>query len=583
MNPRTLIAVPLVAALGLLSACTKDEPAPEPTVVKTASVPDIATQNINEQPREALQPGGELRVGVDSLPSNWNPLARASIGSDLGQLNRALFPTFFNIAADGTAVANPEFLLSADVTSDAPTTVSLKLNPEAVWGDGEPITVNDITATYKACTGQIKKVSCASTAGFDSIASVAQGADASEAIVTYTGTDPNWTLPFSTVGTLREASVKDAAAFNNGWATINPDWTSGAFVPGGYDEANQALAVVPNQKWWGDEPLLDRITFRALTSSERVEQFDKRRLDAFSVVDSPTTIEQLPAESNAEVRTGAGPQVRVLAMNSSGALKNPRVRQAVGFALDREAIATAATQGLNWPALVVNNHLFALNQEGYVDEAEATDVTPDLEAARTTLQNSVLQLQIAVPKGPVPAAPDVASPAPSAPASSPAASPSATPATPNEPAPAQDVPRIEAEAIKAQLEEAGVRVSIVEVDDMANALTSDVYDLVVFDQGPTAYPLSVTARYGAKQPSNFYGTPPPEVTSAIGALQENVDPEQRSTLADAVAAELWRETVNLPLYQRPESALVRKGLANYGSFGVQSIDWVNVGYLATPG
>ncbi len=579
MNPRSLMALPLAAALGFLGACTSEAPAPEPTVVQTASVPDIATQNLNEQPREALQPGGELRVGVDSLPTNWNPLARASIGTDRGQLDRTMFPTFFDVAADGSANANPDFLLSADVTNESPTTVSLKLNPDAVWGDGKPITVDDIAATYRACTGQIKKVSCASSAGFDTIASVEQGADPAEAIVTFSGSVADWTLPFATVGTLRADAVKDAATFNAGWGAVKPAWTSGAFVPGGFDEPNRAFAVKPNPKWWGDEPLLDRITFRAQPPGERVDRFVQRRLDAFSVVNSPASLEQLPAESDADVRTGAGPQVRVLAMNSSGALKDPAVRQAVAFALDREAIATAATQGLNWPALVVNNHLFALNQEGYVDEADATDVKPDREAARTTLGNSVLQLQIAVPRGPVaPAQDDQASPSPSASA----ASPSATATTPGEPAQAQDVPRIEAEAIKAQLEEAGVRVRIVEVDDMSNALTSEVYDLVVFDQGPTAYPLALTSRYGAKQPTNFYGTPPPEVAAAITALQDNADPEQRLALADAVAAQLWRDTVNMPLYQRPESVLVRKSLANYGAFGVQSIDWVNVGYLATP-
>lgn len=567
---RTLIAMPLVAALGLLGACTTDKPAPEPTVVKTASVPDIPTQNLNEQPREALQAGGELRVGVNAFPANWNPLSRASVGSDLGQLNRALFPTFFNIEADGSAVANPDFLLSADVTNESPTTVTLKLNPEAVWGDGDPITVNDITATYKACTRQIKKVSCASSAGFDQIASIAQGADASEAVVTYTSSNADWTLPFATVGTLRADSVADADAFNKGWDTIKPEWTSGAFVPGGIDSDDQAFAVVPNPKWWGDEPLLDRITFLARPSGERVEQFGDSRLDAFSVVNSPASVDQLPAESNAEVRTGAGPQVRMLAMNSAGALEDPKVRQAVAFSLNREEIATAATQGLNWPALVVNNHLFALNQLGYVDEAEATDLVPDAESARATLANSVLQLQIAVLKGAETPQESSASPAPS-----PSESTGVT-------EPAQDVPRIEAEAIKAQLEEAGVRVRITEVDNLSNALTSDAYDLVVLDQGPTAYPLSLTSRYGAKQASNFFGSPPPEVVAAITALSENTDAEQRLGLADTVAAQMWRQTVNMPLYQRPQSVLVRKDLANYGAFGVQSVDWVNVGYLANP-
>jgi len=41
---------------------------------------------------------------------------------------------------------------------------------------------------------------------------------------------------------------------------------------------------------------------------------------------------------------------------------------------------------------------------------------------------------------------------------------------------------------------------------------------------------------------------------------------------------LWESVHTLPLYQRPELIATRRDLANYGAFGLSSVQWENVGF-----
>ena len=102
----------------------------------------------------------------------------------------------FNYDTKGVPTPNPNWLVSAEETNADPTTVKLKLNPKAVWGDGSPIDIDDLTATWKACDGTNKKFECASTQGYDQIASMTAGADKFDVTITFKAAYPDWSQPF---------------------------------------------------------------------------------------------------------------------------------------------------------------------------------------------------------------------------------------------------------------------------------------------------------------------------------------------------------------------------------------------------
>lgn len=58
---------------------------------------------------------------------------------------------------------NADFLVSAEETSQDPTVINYKLNPDAVWGDYSSVDDDDMKAVWKARNGENQLFNCAST------------------------------------------------------------------------------------------------------------------------------------------------------------------------------------------------------------------------------------------------------------------------------------------------------------------------------------------------------------------------------------------------------------------------------------
>ncbi len=52
-------------------------------------------------------------------------------------------------------------------------------------------------------------------------------------------------------------------------------------------------------------------------------------------------------------------------------------------------------------------------------------------------------------------------------------------------------------------------------------------------------------------------------------------------LGNQIDTQVWQEVHSLPLYQRPEIFAVKKGLANFGAFGLQQPwPYTDIGWVA---
>ncbi len=71
---------------------------------------------------------------------------------------------------------------SAAPAGDAAMTITVALNPDAVWEDGSPITWEDVECTWQ---GQLNTPGSIETVGYDKISSVSQGADEKEVIIEF--------------------------------------------------------------------------------------------------------------------------------------------------------------------------------------------------------------------------------------------------------------------------------------------------------------------------------------------------------------------------------------------------------------
>ena len=559
----------VISSVLALASCGKDDSTSD-TGSKTESnasenssgTNQVATtaQDINPQDRSVLT-GGKLTLSVSTFAENWNPLHVDGNTRDNADIRSSMLPSFFVFDEAGVPSPNPDYVLSVEVVNEDPTSVRYRLNPDAIWGDGSPVDGDDMIAKWKACNGDNPEFSCVSTESYAPIASIVTGEDKTDVTVTYKSPFPDWSQGFSSPGVIKAESIMDADVFNNGWKTLNNDWLSGPFKVGSFDETQQVMTLIPNEKWWGKPPVLESIVWRAIAPDAVAQAFANQEIDAFDIGSDPDAFQRAGRVENAQVRTAGGPNFRHFTFNSkAGLLQDVTIRQAVVYGLDRQAIAASDLAGIDWPVQPLNNHVFLQGQAGYVDTAVVTGLDYNPEKARALLdeagwivgddgireknnQKLVLSFsQIATVKA------------------------------------------SENEALQAQsmLKEIGIQLDIVTVPvaRFGPTLTGHEFEIIAFSWIGTPYPFSgIKQLYGTGSGSNFAQLSMPEVDELALQIASETDPEKRTALANEADKIIWENVHTLPLYQRPELIAVRRDLANYGAFGLSSVQWENVGFM----
>lgn len=550
----------LVLAVCLSLAACGDKNKQQNTT-ESADTVEATAQDINAQEREKLRQGGELRLAIANVAENWNPLHIDGNHHDYSRIRGSLLPVFFHFDSQGVPVPNPDYVLSVEVVSDEPTVVRYQLNPKAVWGDGSPVDGDDMYAKWQACNGEKKEFNCTSTESFETIESITMGEEKTDVTITYKSAFPDWSQGFSIPGAIKAESISDLETFNTGWSELNNDWLSGPFKVDSYDATQKILTLVPNENWWGEPPLLDKISWRVIANDARAQAFANAEIDAFDIASDPDAFQRALRVDNAQVRKAGGPNFRHFTFNSkAGLLQNLSIRQAIVHALDRQAIAASDLAGIDWPVKPLNNHVFLQSQAGFVDTAELTGLDYDPDKARTLLDEQGWQvgedgirekdgeklivrfMQLATVKA------------------------------------------SENEALQAQsmLKEVGVQLDIVTipVTQFSQTLTGHEFEIIAFSWIGTPYPFSgIKQIYGTDSESNFAQLSMPEVDSIADQLATETDIAKRIELANQADKIIWEQVHTLPLYQRPELIATREDLANYGAFGLSSKRWENIGFI----
>jgi peptide/nickel transport system substrate-binding protein len=560
VTARKILAAPLLVGALSLAACggggsgggDTDPGADQPSLSANTSV------DVNAQDRGTLAQGGSVRLAIGDLATNWNPLHVDGNNADYTEVRSPILPSYFNFDDKGVPTPNPDFLLSAEQTKASPTVVQLKLNPKAVWNDGSPVDVDDLIANWKACNGENTKNNCASTDGFDQIASITSGADKFDVTVTFKKAFPDWAQPLTQP--VKAESIKDPDVFNTGWKTLNNDWLSGPFKVQSIDKTQQVVTEVPNEKWWGDKPLLDSISFRVIAVDATPNAFVNNELDAYDIGSDPNGYKLASGVADATIRKAAGPNWRHITVNSkAGVLTDKVVRQAIVQALDRDAIGASDLAGIDWPTTVLNNDIILSNQEGYQDMAELTGIKYDPEKAKADLEAAGWK-----------AGPDGIREKDGKKLAVKFSALVGVPAAQNEALQTQN-----------QLKDIGMKVDIVQVpaDKFSSTLSGHSFELIPFSWIGTPFPFAnINQLFGTGSDSNYAQLSMPEVDKLSEQIKTETDKAKRIELANQAAKIIWENVHTIPLYQRPELIATKSKLANYGAFGLTDVQWQNVGY-----
>lgn len=538
------------AALAALAACAKSDD----------SNGGGGAAAMNAQDVSSLQDGGTLRMSITAPIDNWNIATAIGNSVDLRRIMNWVSPFVLDWAEDGTPTANPDFYTTFEASDETgKTVVTLELNPKAVWGNGRAIDSEDIKEGL--IHGKDPEYNWASTDGINQVESV-ETPSATKAVITFDSVMPDWTNFVS--GVSPKELMKDAATFNDsmsGRGAFNNDYFAGPYKIDSWDEASQTVTISKNDKWWGEAPKIDSLTFQVLDPSAEATSFANKALDVLDYIISNDVYQQCASREDAEIRQSFGLQWRHFTFNTTtGFLSDQKARQAVVLACDRRAIAESDLAGLpvEVDKVLLGNRFFMPNQTGYQDNSGPW--AHDVEAAKKLLDEAgwtVGSDGIREKNGEK--------------ASFTYVYPVGTTTSQNE-----------GQLLQAQLQEVGIEMKIdtVAPDEwQTGVIDAKAFNLVAFTWNGTQYPMANVGQiYGTGSQSNYSGMSDPEIDELVKKISSEPDETKRIELTNQVDAKLWEDVMNFPIYERQQFTAVPKKLANFGANGLASFRPEKVGF-----
>ncbi len=300
--------------------------------------------------------GGSLVLGAEQFPDCLNPIDSCANASWLGwAVTQHVLPKAMTITTKGTFEATP--LLTEAPSLDnggltkSPFAVKYKINPDAKWDDGTPITSKDFEFTWQA---HMKTKGSIFTTGYDKITSV-DTTDTHTAVVHYKEIYADWPDNFGG----NTDFVLKASAFKKGPDVAGTMQTSIPFAGGPYKLTRftkNEIVLDANDNWWGPKPNFTKVTIvpREDTNTE-VTSLLSGEVAAIYPQPSVELPRRLKSNSNVKFRVGGGTTYEGLWLNVEKApLNDPKVREALFWATDRQAILDAIIHPIDPNAKVLN-------------------------------------------------------------------------------------------------------------------------------------------------------------------------------------------------------------------------------------
>ncbi|WP_406198744.1 ABC transporter family substrate-binding protein [Kitasatospora sp. NBC_01560] len=528
--------------------------------VAKSEPPRQGAVDINAKSPDQLRDGGEVRFPLYQWITQWNPYQVDGRYGDAVEIMRVLEPELFTTDESGTFKPVTDYLLEAKVTSTSPQVVTYKLNPKAKWSDGKALGYQDFKADWEASNGKKDGYNIADSSGYELISDVAQGADPSEVKVTFSEPYADWQNLFRPL--IPAAGIATADDFNKNWVDKIPI-TAGALKIGTADKTAQTITLVPDPAWWGTKPKLDKITFRVMSQSATTQAFLNNEID-YATAGTATAYGQLKDAKDTVIRTASPWDEVHISFGGGGALADQKVRQALGKALDRSALIKIANNGVPVEFKPLGNHIFMPNQTGYQDNSGEW-AKFDLAAAKKALDDAGWK--------------EAGSGQPRTKDGQPLTLHFVL----NDATPQAQLDL--ATAAQAMWLAAGVKVELDKVpsnDFFTKYVNQGKFDIASW-RNTDSFPLSSSlTNFRLPQGENVFGNfsklGTPEIDELLKKAAGTIDPVEAAKLYNQADARIWELGHTVELYQRPTVVAARKGLANYGAFGLAGVDYAKVGW-----
>ena len=526
----------------------------------------VSGADYNPQPREKLRQGGEVVFPITEITPQMNPL-NGDASADTSRLATWYTPQILLMQEDGTPYKNDAYLDDWKFgTSGGKTFINFTINDKAVWNDGAPIDWTAFEATWVANRSYEEGYSPNATDGYKEIESVTKGKTDKQVVVTFKG---EFAWPQMLFTRVLHPKVNTPAIFNEGFIE-NPhaEWGAGPYTITNFDINGGTVVFEPNEKWWGEKPLLDKVTFRQLDRSASINAFKNGEIDMASTNTKDRLAQVAGMKDVVTYRAQQTANTLLQVDSTKPQFTDINVRKAFFMAINVEQQKKIVWNGLNYEEAPAGSFTLYSFQPGYVDALKEAGYKFDLEGAKKLLdkagwvegkdgirQKDGVALAVTYP---------IFSDDP--------------------------VQEASAKALQQQLKAAGFDVTI---DTRSPQDFSTDYSTKNWD----IFSLRFTASdpfgaawfcqlYCSDSGLNLSGTGTPEIDKKIHEQLETIaDPKAQTAMALKLEAEIFAETWGIfPMYNGPEIWTVKKGLANLTPeayvgldlFGVQPVE--NMGW-----
>lgn len=311
---------------------------------------------------------------------------------------------------------------------------------------------------------------------------------------------------------------------------------------------------MPNDKWWGTKPLLDKIVFTQMESSAARAAFKNDEIDAIGASTSSTY---------AEVKNIAGTELRKGTRLYAGGLDiNPRrvkdaaLRKAIFAGTNREALAKIQFQGLPYeetiPGSMIHMPFSPYYQDSYpTPNNSVSEAQKILEAAGYTKNGDYYEKDGVKAGCAVVVFGD-------------------NPTT-----------KGKAQTFTQQMKDVGIEIRIDQHSDSEFATILGNWDYDISFSGYSVSTPDATA--GTKQfyySENNDGIGSKEIDALIDAMTLMEDDKERNLACNEIEKKHMAEFAFLgTITNGPDFVMVKKTLANYGPSLYKSTDWTTVGWM----
>jgi len=343
-------AIALVAVVGIVAAAcgggTKGGGTPTPGTSGSAT------------PKQ----GGSIVIGAEQWPECINPINECSSATwTWYSVLEHVLPYAMVLDLNGNFVASPTLaeaptLDNGGITQN-PFTITYKINPDAVWADGTPITSADFDFTWKSI---LNTTGAYTTVGYSSIDTI-DTTDPKTAVIKFKDVFVDWPDLFGGV----YQGIFEKAAFPKENASAKPNlakemktsipFSGGPWVLKSWSK-DQAV-FTRNDKYFGKKALLDQVTIVPRTDQPtEIQSLLSGEVDAIYPQPSDVSlIDQVKGTPGVTAKGTDGAYFEALWFQlESAPLNDPKVREALMYAIDRQSIIDTIIKLNNPNAAVLN-------------------------------------------------------------------------------------------------------------------------------------------------------------------------------------------------------------------------------------